>query len=613
MSTKTLTDTDSVQIITNKWLRDVRQYADNVDTLDKHGTINAALSNIGSSTQTTIVVAENIAVNANTDLTSYPNISWLMLGSGKLTPATGITLTLYSPDSIIAPCYQQVLDASSGTIAFYKAGWAHPGWFGARANNSASTNKTALVKLAAALGAVGGGIWWPGSTIQVDDTIAFTGPVQICGVHRDSSILESTAAASNKHGLTFTKSHTIKNLQVRTSTNLTANYTMKAISCDLDGVVSGGLENVYEHVKIRGFNIGIYGDGGANYNIDRSYFKNVDIQASGDGTTYIGSCMYQNRITQTHLTQVTLDQNNTGEHALYFFGCKDIALDDFKIRNATKTESQAVKLIGNVQDPTQTFNVWTVKNVDIENCTNGVLLQTYGAETLDSLHVENCRFVDIDGTTNIPGAVFVEAAGTSEIRQVRVDNCSFKDIGFGCVQYGAATSGGFFRHGVVSNCRAYNWSTSSTGTYTFFRTNGNGTYGPIHLENIEADGNSNGRTIVGTAGQASTITRISTRNLHEVNTATPGLPVTFTDGDATPSVAIGDDFIANNTSATSITTFDDMKLGQKITIRFANGNTTLVRSSGLNLAGAVNTTPTSDDIYSFRKDTNIYEVARSVN
>lgn len=139
MATHTLVDTDSVQIISNKWLEDVRQYGVNVDTLFKHGTINAALSNIGTVTQTTIVVTENTAVNANTDLTSYPNIKWLFLGAGRLTPATAVTLTLYSPNTIIADPTQFILDNSSGTITFATSGTVYPQWFGAA--SSATLNK----------------------------------------------------------------------------------------------------------------------------------------------------------------------------------------------------------------------------------------------------------------------------------------------------------------------------------------------------------------------------------------------------------------------------------------------------------------------------------------
>ncbi len=149
MTVRTLVDTDSVQIVANKWLDDVRQYQQNVDTLWKHGTINAALANIGTSTLTTIVVTENTAVNANTDLTSYPNIKWLFLGAGKLTPATAVTLTLYSPDTITADPTQYILDGTSGTITFAVAGTVSPCWFGAKGDGT-TNDGTALAKMVAA-------------------------------------------------------------------------------------------------------------------------------------------------------------------------------------------------------------------------------------------------------------------------------------------------------------------------------------------------------------------------------------------------------------------------------------------------------------------------------
>ncbi len=149
MTTRTLVDTDSVQIVANKWLDDVRQYQQNVDTLFKHGTINAALANIGTSTHTTLVVTENTAVNADTDLTSYPNIHWLFLGAGQLTPATGVTLTLYSPSTITADSTQYILDATSGTITFAKPGTVYPEWFGALQDNATSAT-VAITKAIAA-------------------------------------------------------------------------------------------------------------------------------------------------------------------------------------------------------------------------------------------------------------------------------------------------------------------------------------------------------------------------------------------------------------------------------------------------------------------------------
>lgn len=602
MAVRTLIDTDSVQLVYNKWFEDVRQYAVNVDTLFKHGTINAALANIGTVTKTTIIVTENTAVNANTDLTNYPNISWVFWGSGKLTPAVGVTLILYSGDTIHCPPYQNCLDASSGTITFAKPGWVWPGWFGATPGVSASAGKTAMQKLAAAFGSVGGGIHWPGHTVQIDDTIAFTGPVIIRGINTEHSILETTADASGKHAVTFTRSHTLEHLQLRTSVDLTQDRGMYGARMDLDGVTvsGGGLSVRWHDVKVRGFNNCLYADGGDAYNIDRLSFSDLDLKTAGPASDYIGSCIYANRVLNVKGTApVILDQNNTGEHALYFFGSKNIDIEGFTIRNATKGEAQAIKLVGNgvAPDDDQAYPTWNVRNMDIQTCLNGILCGTYGTETLEALTVENCKFVSVDGTASILGNVHVSAAGTSSIRTVTVRGCSTRTTKYQGVHVSTAV-GATIGLVKIQDCNAYDWSRQSAGTYTWFGTTGTGTFGQITLGNIVGNGNSNGRTLVGTAGQATTISRINLINLSETNTTAQGWPVATTDADTTPSLAIGNRFTIANTGATSITQFDNLMRGEVYTLLFSDGNTTLVDGTNLICPGSANLTPGATDVYS---------------
>jgi len=87
---------------------------------------------------------------------------------------------------------------------------------------------------------------------------------------------------------------------------------------------------------------------------------------------------------------------------------------------------------------------------------------------------------------------------------------------------------------------------------------------------------------------------------------------TFTSGDTTPSVAIGDDFICSNSGATSITYFDDAMPGQEITIRM-DANTTLVHDTNfIRLKGSTNvTTPGANAIITLRYFQSIwFEVSR---
>lgn len=90
--------------------------------------------------------------------------------------------------------------------------------------------------------------------------------------------------------------------------------------------------------------------------------------------------------------------------------------------------------------------------------------------------------------------------------------------------------------------------------------------------------------------------------------------ITFTDGDATPSVAGGNEFYANNSTPTTITNFDGGFEGQTIKIDFANGNTTIANNANIDIQGALVpsvTMPTGSQI-AFEKRTVWREVNRSV-
>jgi hypothetical protein len=91
--------------------------------------------------------------------------------------------------------------------------------------------------------------------------------------------------------------------------------------------------------------------------------------------------------------------------------------------------------------------------------------------------------------------------------------------------------------------------------------------------------------------------------------------LTFVDEDATPDVAGGDVFLEANTGgATSITAFPSGAQGQRITIIFSTGNTTLVDAAGLQLAGGANFVASANDVIVLIFSGAVwYEVSRSVN
>lgn len=78
---------------------------------------------------------------------------------------------------------------------------------------------------------------------------------------------------------------------------------------------------------------------------------------------------------------------------------------------------------------------------------------------------------------------------------------------------------------------------------------------------------------------------------------------TATDGDTSPSVRNVSVLTTANTAATTITALDNGYVGQRVTIRFGDSNTTLVHSGSLRLAGAVNKTFVATDTVTFVQQT----------
>jgi len=89
----------------------------------------------------------------------------------------------------------------------------------------------------------------------------------------------------------------------------------------------------------------------------------------------------------------------------------------------------------------------------------------------------------------------------------------------------------------------------------------------------------------------------------------------YTGGDTSPSVNQGVTVLPiNNSSATSITMFDDGEDGQVVTLVFGDANTTLVNGTNLRITGGTNFTPTiRDTVQLVSQGGTWYEVGRTNN
>ena len=406
MASHTLCDLDSVQIVANKWLQDVRQYQDNVDTLFKHGTINAALANIGASTPTTLVVTENTAVNASTDLTSYPNISWLFLGSGKLTPAVGVTLTMYSPDTIIASPTQHVLDGSNGTIVFAKPGTASARWMGAQADGSTNDRTTLMLVLSAVTH--GSAVYFPPTSAYYKILSTLDCPLRtnlrLYGAGRGSLIK-----------------------------NDTANLGVFSITAGSDGLE-------IDHLKLQGT--------GALSTLGRGliYF-NPDATATAIQYPHIHHCYFAaastsgisgNFITDGTFVHNVFDNDGSayGEHGLYFgpsggSSARNIISENTFINTASGT-SGAICIAGSQSDHTISQNVivgWRDGLLINDNSTGSLSGATFTGNRISGQSRDNVSFFQSDTVSPATGCTLagnrLSGAGRTGIRADWVTECTF--------------------------------------------------------------------------------------------------------------------------------------------------------------------------------------------
>ena len=107
----------------------------------------------------------------------------------------------------------------------------------------------------------------------------------------------------------------------------------------------------------------------------------------------------------------------------------------------------------------------------------------------------------------------------------------------------------------------------------------------------------------------------STQTLEKVNeTSILGGVIAITAADTTPSVADGTVFTCANSGAVSITGFDDGTAGQRISIIFADSNTTIVDSASIQLSGGSNFVSSANDVLTLVLAGSVwYEIGRSTN
>jgi hypothetical protein len=448
-------------------------------------------------------------------------------------------------------------------------------------------------------------------------------PMIIQGSGIDSTFLSMSAFSSALHGITGTGSLVVRDLTIRMKVPLESDYQMHAIRMDLEA--SGVTANRFFHVtsvRAIGWNASFYCDGGENFAIQHGFYDHFFNEAGGPNSGYIGSCVYMNRVQHGYVGRGTIDQNDTGEHAIYCFGNRNITIEDNVVRNASHSENQAIKVVGNgAGSSSEVYGNWIIRNNDIQDCFNGILVNTFSSETLGNVVIHNNKLRNLPGSDAVFGAITVAVNGTSQIRQASIRDNDFGSLGRQGVHFTGAT-GAKIKLAIVDGLTGVDWSSASPGLHVLVGASGTDRIvGLLHLRNINVDGNSNGRCIWNVNGFGGYGTEridyldYDETSLFEENT-TDGLTVpALQTGTATPHLRFGRLYTVTNGSAQNITSFLNIRKGVPYEFRFENGNTTLKEGALLVMAGSIDWNPQTTDVWRGRSysGTGMTETGRSDN
>jgi hypothetical protein len=531
----------------------------------------ATITAIGSDV-TTLVITSNVSVTSN--VTIPVNVSLAVFAPGKFTISSGVTLTVAG--AVQAGRHQIFAGAGSVNLTDAKLDWVYPEWWGAVALKAASGTPTdSTTAIEAAIDSK--------RNVLFDQGIYGTTGGHV--IETDGQILRGQGISVPADGQGGTILYKLSG-----TTRLMRGGSF--IGCELsdlilDGNDLGGELLRWQSINSRVQNVRFRNQGGTDYAL---YLYATNLSSFRDLVFSDGN--YGHIITEN---------GGGGADALYasFFNLSMGSVDGgygIYLRKA----------IG--------FSFFGVEGDDAQiliedNCQAcrfyGLKMEQDGNTTVLPIHVNGSSVLN----TAFHG-VRIARASASLLAEVKITSAigtSITDLYYTDL-VSAANKPGIQLDGAIStnlrNIEAYTQNTCDLIDCTGTRSD-NTVAEQIHthsgaagrcdwkVSNLSVNTSNCDQVFQATSekiafvGVTGTITRTNGARFESMTSgAEPA--VTFTDQDTTPDVGGSSFFIAANTVATTITAFDNTtgnERGDRITVRFDNGNTTLDFSSNANLKG----------------------------
>lgn len=431
------------------------------------------------------------------------------------------------------------------------------------------------------------------------------------GAGMDATFLTMTAASNLLHGIVGTGSILLRDLTLRTQSQLTSDQSMYGVRLNLDGTgITGGRRLHVSHCRIDGWNGPIYCDGGSGFGLELASVEHSLVRSGGaPDAHHDGSGLIMNRVQNGVIRHNNIDQNNTGEHGIYCFANRSLSILQNEIKNATVATVQAVKVVGDGVSSTGQFRRWRIHDLAFDNCRHGVLFGTFGTERVDVVEAQNVTGSNIPGSSAILGGLItVSVAGTSIIDTARFIGLKGAELGFQAVHF-TGGGGAKVRAAKIDMLTLSGWGRDSSGTYTALGASGSAqVVDVLELGTITADGGGDGRTIWTPNGFGGYDTekigklRI-TGELTETNTTSPSPTPSIEPGVATPDLRFGKKYLLTNPSAQNVTGFENMTVGEEYEFEVTNGNTTLKEGANLRMYNNTDWAPAATDVFKCKAST----------
>ena len=416
------------------------------------------------------------------------------LGRRISTDETLAAATLPSSGVLSATQGGTGLDSSDSTGYTYLRGgtWVVP-LVGA-VGDGATDNLAVFQAWHDALPAAGGMMILPDGVFQISDTLSFTKPVIIQGSGVDVTIIEMSTTANLQNLIDTTKSIVVRDLTLQVETPAITNLSMKAVN--LDNPATSGHHVIYDHVKVRGFQFGLFVDGrsagGTNFDVDMVTVRNCDIQISGEAST-ISNCLSIHGTNQVFIEHNRLDNNSLGDHVIYVIRNSKVRIVGNYVTNAVGNSACGVKSVTEIVDDTGTLGQWEVSGNVIDITGIAILVNLTGPIVLPNLIVSGNTITTVaNAHVSDGGGIQISAAATAVFQNILLQGNRLTDLQKRGIYFSLA-AGATIQNLTISNCYVNNWSIVTADTYSAIATTAAGAITTCCISGLYVNGGTNGK------------------------------------------------------------------------------------------------------------------------